>query len=828
MTRILLLLLLLQLTAFNSYGIHVSEIDSLKQLLVSSKHDTNRVHLLYAISDLSMDENDLLRYAKEAYDLSNRLNFKRGIANASNNIGCAYYNKGDLLPALEFYYKSLAIRTETNDSAGIAQSLNNLATVYERQGNLEKAMEYYLQSLKIRESIKDQNGIAILLNNISLFYKKQGDNRQAIVYAERSLKIRETNGDQFGIAMSLNNLGFIFQDEGDLEKALYYFKRSLSIYTQTGNIQGQALALNNIGWNYDQSGKMDLALSYYLRCIDKLKNTEDKVTRSACFNNISNIYYKKGELEKANKYGNESLQLALGIGVPERIKNASETLSKILSKKGNHKEALEMHQLFKQMSDSMNNVEMRKAAFAKQMQYESEKREKEVALLNKDKELQQKQIALQTFLRNAAILFGILLLIIGFTQYRRAVTNKKYSKILEEKNKIIEQEKEKAIRSEHYKTQFLTNMSHEIRTPMHAIIGMINVLNQRSPRDDQSPYLKVMRKSSESLVGIINNILDISKIEAGKIAFEKRAFSPAETLNTVTNLLHANAIEKGIYLKEENVNLPALVEGDQVRLTQVIINLIGNAIKFTTEGGVTVSAEYMHQHSSDENRCILKFSVIDTGQGIAADKLDKIFESFTQEDEGITRKFGGTGLGLTISKQLVELQGGSIHVESEPGKGTIFSFIIPYGTVASDLNAHETEPEFNTDELKGSRFLIVEDNYYNRIVAKETLSMLIKNPVMHEAENGLVALEKLKETSYDFIFMDIQMPEMDGYTAMKHIREEMPNVLKNAMIIGLSANASEDERDKCMASGMHEYLSKPFNPGDLIRVIMKVKKKASV
>lgn len=828
MKAILCLLFSLLGTAQIAYGSGQQELDSLKMLLKSAKEDTNKVALLYKISDLSMDDNDLLVYASASYRLALKLNYQKGIADASNNIGCAYYNKGDLLPASDYYKKSLGIRQHIKDSAGIAQSLNNLATVYEKQGQLEKAMEYYLQSLRIRESINDLNGIAILQNNISLVYKKQGDNRLALIYAQKSLAIREKLEDIYGKAMSLINIGFIHQDEGNLDSALYYFKRSLSSYTQAGNAQGQAFALNNIGWNYDKAGNSDLALSYYLRCLELSRSIEDKLTQTACLNNISNIYLKKSELKKAEKYSRESLQLALNIGIPERIKNASETLSKILSSLGNNKEALEMHILFKQMSDSINNVEMRKAAFKKQMQYESDKREKEVALLNKDKELQQKEISFQTYLRNGALLIGILLFIIGLTQYRRALNNKKYAIVLEEKNKIIEQEKEKAVRSELYKTQFLTNMSHEIRTPMHAIIGMINVLNQRSPRDDQSPYLKVMRKSSESLVGIINNILDISKIEAGKIAFEKRAFSPSETLETVINLLHANALEKGIYLKADKINLPAFVEGDQVRLTQVIINLIGNSIKFTSEGGVTISADYIQRQTDEEHSCILKFNVSDTGVGIAEDKLDKIFESFTQAEAGITRKFGGTGLGLTISKQLIELQGGSIHVTSEIGKGTTFSFIIPYGQVQNDNPDAADTIEFNTDELIGSRFLIVEDNYYNRIVARETLSMLIKEPFMEEAENGIAALEKLRKNMYDFIFMDIQMPEMDGYTTMEHIKEEMPEVINNALIIGLSANATSDEREKCMAAGMHEYLSKPFNPGDLIRVIMKVKKTTAV
>lgn len=592
---------------------------------------------------------------------------------------------------------------------------------------------------------------------------------------------------------------------------------------ELGYKPGVALGYHNLGWIHSGLGQDHIALDYYRQGLSILEETGDKVMLSATLNSMGDIYFRQKQYENAESSAKKSLEIAKTTGIPERMRNASETLSKIYQAKGNYREAFHMHVLFKQMSDSMINEEARKSALRKQMNFEFERKEQQINLLNKDKEIQAKEIKVQTVLRNAAVFAGILLLLTGALFYNRARINKKYAKVLEEKNAIIRQEKEKAERSEQYKSQFLANMSHEIRTPLHAIIGMINVLNQRSPRDDQSAYLQVMLKSSENLIGIINNILDISKIEAGKIDFECISFSPAESVNTVVSLLQTNAVEKGIVLKSEVGDIPAHVSGDPVRLTQVLINLIGNAIKFTQTGSVTVSCSMSDEVAiGKEKRCI-QFRVRDTGTGILPEKLDKIFESFSQADEGITRKYGGTGLGLTISKQLIELQGGQIEVSSKLREGSEFRFFIPY-EIPDDVETSISNMVNDTESLHGSQILIVEDNAYNRLVARETLSIVLKEVVIDEAENGRIALEKIRENDYDFIFMDIQMPEMDGYTAMKHIREDMPGKQKTAAIIGLSANASSEEKSKCLNAGMEDYLAKPFQQKELIQVMLRTHK----
>jgi signal transduction histidine kinase/ActR/RegA family two-component response regulator len=370
--------------------------------------------------------------------------------------------------------------------------------------------------------------------------------------------------------------------------------------------------------------------------------------------------------------------------------------------------------------------------------------------------------------------------------------------------------KEAAEASERAKHQFLANMSHEIRTPMNAIKGMTDILIRREPKKEQKEYLDGIKQSSDSLLVIINDILDLSKIEAGKIELEKEPFSINELVNNVHLMMQFKAEEKGLEL---NKNLPdqnLQVIGDATRLRQILVNLIGNAIKFTEKGVVTTHVKLQ------ENE--VHFTVSDTGVGIGADRLDKIFESFEQAYSDTTRKFGGTGLGLSISKKLVELQGGRIWVESEKGKGSQFHFTIP-GEVAEKQKSLSqpvvVESTPNT-LLKGIRILLVEDNTFNAIVAEEELEDAIEGVVVDVAENGAIAVEKVRSGAYDLILMDVQMPVMNGYEATEKIRA-MTNGKSGIPIIAMTANVMREEVELCYQAGMNDFIGKPFETNTLIK-----------
>lgn len=382
-------------------------------------------------------------------------------------------------------------------------------------------------------------------------------------------------------------------------------------------------------------------------------------------------------------------------------------------------------------------------------------------------------------------------------------------------NQAVE-EKEVALASAAFKQQFLANMSHEIRTPLNAVVGMTNLLLDKQPREDQLRYLNAMRQASKNLLNIINDILDISKIEAGKIVLEEIDFDLLETVDSVYQTLHLRAEEKKlklIYSLADDV--PPWVKGDPTRLTQILINLTGNALKFTPEGG-TVLIRITKEKGNDP--VWLKFEVEDTGIGISADQIDKIFESFSQENSETTRKFGGTGLGLSISKQLVELQGGTLQVKSTKGVGTTFWFLLPYKVGTAIV---KTEKQENETLLRPIQVLLAEDQPMNQMVAIDTLESLFEGISIDVANNGQEAVIKADEKKYDLIFMDVHMPVMDGYTATKTIRSSSKiNAL--TPILALTANAVKEEIDKCLESGMNMHLAKPFEPERLKQVVIQL------
>ena len=385
--------------------------------------------------------------------------------------------------------------------------------------------------------------------------------------------------------------------------------------------------------------------------------------------------------------------------------------------------------------------------------------------------------------------------------------------------------KEEAEHAALAKTQFLSTMSHEIRTPMNAVIGFTHLLLQ-NPYPEQLEYLNLIKFSGENLLVLINDILDFSKIEAGKLEFEKADFNLKDLIVNIRMAQMQKAKEKGIDVKLMiDEDLPDVVMGDKVRLGQILTNLISNAIKFTAQGRVTITATMLRR---DAENTTIYFEVKDTGIGIPLNKQEAVFESFTQASADTTRKYGGTGLGLTITKRLLELQNSSIQLESEPGKGSVFSFqlIFKNSDKAKLATRSFNIPAIKTS-LKGTKLLLAEDNPINVLLAKQFLK---KWDVDFDiAENGAIALELAKHNSYDMILMDLQMPLMDGYMATEQIRQLEPaSVFKNIPIIALSASTMLDNKDRAFTVGMTDYVGKPFNPDELYRKIEYYKSKQLV
>ena len=674
---------------------------------------------------------------------------------------------------------------------GKGRGMNIKGWCYWQQGDYDEGVAILLDALKIARDINNKPLEARILNNLGYIYRDQGDLADALNYFDKALAINEKLGDEVAQSVNLSSIAYLHYDLNDYENALDFALRCLPIFEKAKDEHRLTALYNILGNIYFKQQQFAEALRYFE---ENFNNTDpDTVIHVLAMSGLGKVYYRMSDFTNARSYLSDALGKSEELGNVEVQIICHYYIGRMMMDEGHYRHALQhMTSAFELADEYMRKHDIMSVHEGLAMLYDKMGDIPKAFYHLKAYEQLKEEIFKQT----------------TFNKLRNLQTRQQIE--------LAKKEKEVAERTAYLKQQFMANMSHEIRTPMNAIVGMTRLLLSKDPRPDQMRYLDAIRLSADNLLVIINDILDLSKIEAGKIIIEHTDFSLNELVQSVRDMLLLKADEKQLQMRVSlDPSISNRLIGDPTRINQVLINLAGNAVKFTDKGSVDIKTTL---HKKDGDTTWVRFDIIDTGIGIAPDYVDRIFESFTQAGTDIARKFGGTGLGLTISKELVALMHGEISVKSELGKGTVFTVILPLeeSTVQQRTITNTTITDAMKERLGKIHLLLVEDNEFNRMVAEDTLSELIPGITIDIAVNGQEAVDKVQEQHYDLLLMDIQMPVMDGLTATQIIRSRLPVPARNVKIIAMTANVLQEDVQQYLAAGMNAYVSKPFHTEELL------------
>lgn len=698
--------------------------------------------------------------------------------------------------AMSLLDDALALAQSVNYKAGMAKIIRDKASCHLQQKHYKRAITAYNEAILFFKDLKDIPEQLHCLSEISGIYYRLGDCPSALEFILQSLKLNTELGDSEGIANNFNEIGRLYIFLKEYDNAIDYFKKALKIFEGLHLRHEMVNSYYLLGNAYNWTDDHDKALYYLLRAVNSLGQLQDVDTKAKTLGSLAILYTKLKEWEKALSHFHSALDVAK--------EGASHTvIAQIKKSLGNLYIDLTQY-------DKAVEVLTKAISYAEQSPLESQLAKIHQFLSVAFEKMGDHKTALEHYKK--------------YFELDKEISSEEVNlktKALHIRYDLEEMKKQKEIAelSDKLKEQFLANVSHEIRTPMNGVLGMAHLLHKTNPNREQQEYIDAIKLSANNLMVIINDILDFSKINAGKIEFSENEFNLRDLIKGIIQILGVKAEEKKIQLGcTIDYNIKDNIAGDPIRLNQILTNLMSNAVKFTERGRVTLDVKLMELK---ESTCKIRFKVTDTGIGIPENKLQTIFDSFEQAENN-KRRYEGTGLGLTIVKQLVELQGGTIQVRSKLNEGS--EFIVEMNFRYAGKKAPLAPPQ-NEDIASNKAFakinvLIVEDNKVNQLLIKNILRKFGFEE-MDTVENGRSALEKLKAHRYDIVLMDIQMPDMDGYEITRELRGKLNSVNKAVPVLAITADASEKEKEKARQAGMNDYVVKPYTPEELYNAICR-------
>ena len=811
-----------------------SNIDSLRAKLGTSLPDSSRIDILIELSTMTMssDPEEALSYSKGAMQLAEKNDLLDRQGWAMKNMGLATYNMGDYVQALDIWQKALDIFRRIENLDGVSNILNNLGAKFNEQGDEVKALEYFLESLRVGEQIDDPLRIGTALLNVgSVYMKKEQTRQQGIENLEKALPYFEEVDYLIGIGVACVNLGETFMLMGEIDSSLVYLEESRDIFSAI-NAGFLSYSLNLIGKALTLKGEYTSAIRNQQDAIKLAEERDSKLEIAHATLGLADSYQASGRTQRAQTNYLIAERLYQELGVKEGLKNVYQGLSETHASQRNFNTAYRYHTLFSDYKDSLYNVATADQLRSLRFTYDLEKKESEIEILNKENEVKEAQIQKAQVVRNflyATAAFILIILAGVVVQYR-------LTKRAREKEAALAQEKElneQLLHIDKLKDQFLANTSHELRTPLNGIIGLAESLRDGAAGKlpEKAIYnLNMIRSSGKRLANLVNDILDFSKLKNHDLELKIKPLDLHAIVEVVLQLSNPLVGEKKVNLINGIPLDVPLVSADENRVQQILHNLIDNAIKFTQEGEIEI---FTKQQGN-----LLAVTISDEGIGIPEDKFEVIFQSFEQGDGTTAREYGGTGLGLSVTKQIVELHGGTISVQSEIGKGAQFTFTLPISEAKRD-DIKETEEIGETvsetvrqgngksiDDLEGITMpplavngdkievLVVDDEPVNRQVLENHLSLAGYH--VTQAASGKEALEIIRSAKikFDMVLLDIMMPRMSGYEVCNELRVKyLPSELP---VVMLTAKNQVNDLVEGFKVGANDYLTKPFAKDELL------------
>ncbi|MGM1055123.1 MAG: ATP-binding protein [Bacteroidota bacterium] len=718
-------------------------------------------------------------------------------------------------------YCSYAFQQEKEDEISrknteILQLLNE-AEISINVLDFEQAHTQLNEALEKAKQINDQKYIALSSSILSSLYYIRHEYDRADTELQRAISIQRDINDEAGLAYSYVNYAKILGAQEKFDRANKYLDSAEDHYSKVNDNEYLGVvalnkAINNLNSENSEQNRQ-LALSQLNNAEIYLKQSTNKYEKSRLHYYKARVYFIKGQYDKAQSEALTSLKIAKDNNYGSMFIQSTKILSKIAEEQGDFKTSLSYLQTSNKLKDSIFDMNKEILAIDANTRYGVDAMRSNVKELTRQNAEQERSLKVNKLTTILSVALITILSLLTLSLYKNNNLRARANDLLQKKNDELTIAKENAEKASMAKAQFLSTITHELRTPLYAVTGLTHLLLEESPTENQKEHLNSLKFSGEYLLSLINNILDLNKLEAKKVEILETSFNLEKRISDVLIALKNSADDKKTTLHFDfDPAIPKKLKGDPLKISQILINLIGNSIKFTDNGDIWIAVKKVNQVGK---QLFLHFEIKDNGEGITKEKQSAIFDNFTQGSLQINRKFGGTGLGLSIVKNLLNLMGSDIHLDSELGKGSSFTFDLKFEAfeqVAGDPNSTNSNVLSN-DIMHNKRILIVEDNKINQMITRKILE---KHKVICDiADNGSIAIEKVKNNHFDLILMDIHMPGISGIEATIEIRkfdDQIP-------IVALTAVTLDENLDEFYLNGFTDIIPKPYKTEEFFHKI---------